>query len=201
MSTNFIELVKIGLGAGAIIAVVVTFVIAKFSRSKHTADIVNEPGSFRLGRLYFSARQAWLAILLAYAGLSVAGYYRFSPATFFDQYDEYDILHYYLNAKYSDELGYDMLYPAIIVADSLTVNRFQGRITKYRHAADHSYRTREQAVAMAPEIKGLFKEKRWKEFVADYHFLQGRIRNGTWKTILQDRGYNATPVWNMNVLR
>ncbi len=197
MSTSFIELVKIGLGAGAVVAVVVTFVMVKLGRSKDTADLVNERGCFKLGPLSFSARHVWLAVLLAYAGLSVISYYRFSPAAFFDQYDEYDILHYYLNAKYSDELGYDMLYPAVIVADSLTVNRFQGRITKYRHAADHSYRNREQAIAMAPEIKGLFNGRRWKEFVSDYHFLQGRIRDGTWKTILQDRGYNATPVWNM----
>ncbi len=197
MNISFVELVKIGLAASAVIAVAGVFIFRKLERHEATAPLLEKSDFLRIGKFSWSAKQIFLAALLFFAVMSAGNYFRFSLPTIFDKYDEYDILHYYINAKYSDELGYDNLYPALIIADAQTVNRFEGRITKYRHAANHEYRQRSQALEMTDEIRAKFSKKRWQEFVSDYVYIQPKIATSKWKTILQDRGYNATPIWNM----
>ena len=60
-------------------------------------------------------RRRWVLVVLAV--VACANYLRFGPRLLFQNTDNYDLFHYYLNSKYFDELGYYDLYPAgILVA-------------------------------------------------------------------------------------
>ena len=102
--------------------------------------------------------------------------------------------HYYIGSKYFRELGYSRLYYCTAVADeevgithkdmtNLVTNELE-RIT----TLDHDY------------CKRHFTEARWQSFSRDIAFFRAQL--GTrWETskpsVLEDHGYNATPVWGI----
>ncbi len=195
MGVRIVEVLKIGFIAGAMLAVVASLIIAKLGA--RGASSSRDNGIFKTGGVSWSAERAWLAALFVFALITVALYFRFSPVAFFSDYDEHDVLHYYLGAKYSDELGYHGLYPALIAADAETLNRFHDKVQRYRSTDTYEFRSREHALGMARDIKALFTARRWRDFISDYAYFGPRISDATWRAILEDRGYNATPMWNM----
>ncbi|MCK5622229.1 MAG: hypothetical protein KAJ11_08065, partial [Alphaproteobacteria bacterium] len=62
-------------------------------------------------------RKARLALLVMLAVVSALNYYRWGPRSLYEKVDVYDVVHYYLGAKYFEELDYEGLYPALILAD------------------------------------------------------------------------------------
>lgn len=61
-----------------------------------------------------SASRTALVIL---ALVALINFYQWGTRVPFEQIDSYDVIHYYLGAKYFEELGYYDLYPAIILVD------------------------------------------------------------------------------------
>ncbi|MBI2896392.1 MAG: hypothetical protein HYY06_22735 [Deltaproteobacteria bacterium] len=136
----------------------------------------------------------WSLLLLAAVG--IGNYFGFDTRTLVEreEFDGYDLVHYYLNAKYFDELGYTHLYEAIVIADSERKDNYRKwRFTALRDL-DTSVRVPIRTVyARADEIKGLFSPPRWKQFKRDFRFLQRTIKRKSQERLLNDHGYNGPP--------
>lgn len=138
---------------------------------------------------------AWIAL----AVMSVLAHYRFSPERVLAKYSAYDLVHYYLNAKYFPELGYTRLYQACLVAKDERGGR-RLRVSLMRDLYDQQLRGRPYAddVRAHPErIKQHFSPRRWRAFKRDIRELDKQLRPGLWRQIFIDRGYNATPTWHL----
>ncbi len=103
--------------------------------------------------------------------------------------------HYYLGAKYSEELGYENLYNAVVVAN--TENNGRLMHDRVRDMADYSRVPASRIMAEAETYRGLFTEGRWQEFKKDVAYIQGITIPRRWPGVVHDKGYNATPTWNM----
>lgn len=103
--------------------------------------------------------------------------------------------HYYLGAKYSEEVGYYNLYNAVVVAN--TENN--GRLMHDRVRDLETYRRvpAEGIVAAGAKYKALFDDDRWREFKKDVAYFQDITIPRRWPGVVHDKGYNASPPWNM----
>ena len=107
----------------------------------------------------------------------------------------YEFFHYYLGGKYAREVGYTNLYNAVVTADAedgfrrmaVTIRDLDsGRMVQTTHVLKNRERYR-----------NLFNEERWREFKTDTAFFRARVPSSLWHRMLQDKGYNATPLWTM----
>jgi hypothetical protein len=138
-----------------------------------------------------------LAVLIT---ASAANYARFGTELLLTRIDTYDVMHYYLNAKYFPELGYYDLYPACIQADHENDGPRYGDPTMYMAQDDTGDHLRpiEQAYARGRVVKEHFTPERWAAFSHDFVVLQRQYRGmdrDLWAQMVQDHGYNGTTVW------
>ena len=155
----------------------------------------------------------WMRLPRPWANRALAGlvliaslnYARFSVELPFQRVDNYDLVHYWLNAKYFPELGYYDLYPACIEADHENGGPKFPDPVKYMaqdETGDH-LEPIEQAYARGPVVKARFTPERWKAFTHDFLYLQRDVKgmeHGMWEQMVQDHGYNGTTVWTLEAL-
>lgn len=103
--------------------------------------------------------------------------------------------HYYLGAKYSDEVGYENLYNAVVVAN--TENNGKLKHDRVREMKHYSWVRASDIMREAATYKALFSETRWQEFKKDVAYFQQITIDRRWPGVVHDKGYNATPTWNM----
>lgn len=146
------------------------------------------------------------SLLLALTLLSIANYGRWGPKTYFESVDNYDLIHYYLNAKYFDELGYLDLYPAVILADMENDGPYYEQGNKYmaqlEETGEHAFRPISHAVARGKHVRETrFTPQRWEAFEHDVLYLQRKVApkwsDKLWRAMIQDHGYNGTPAWTL----
>lgn len=146
-------------------------------------------------------RRAAVGLLGALVLVAGVNYARFGPKTLLERVDAYDLVHYYLNAKYFDELGYYDLYPACILADVENGGPYHGEPRSYmaQDAAGHALRPLGHAIARGREVKeAAFTPERWSAFTADFLYLSREVEGideKMWRQLIQDHGYNGTTVW------
>jgi hypothetical protein len=143
-------------------------------------------------------RRRWVLIVLVV--IAGANYLRWGPRLLFQNTDNYDLFHYYLNAKYFDELGYFDLYPAGILVDHENKGPFLPEGEKYlaQDSSGHQWRPIAHALERGREVKQKFTTERWEQFTHDALVLQrekGQFDGGLWKQMIQDHGFNGTPAW------
>lgn len=153
--------------------------------------------AFRL-REQDKAWRPWLnGCLVALAALSTLAYFDFGQYPKFGRFlNPHDFFHYYLGSKYSPELGYLNLYPAVLVADAEN-NGGKSTHAKLRSMETYRFVPARQILAQKDKYKGLFTTERWNAFRADVRTFQGMLGPQRWGAVLVDKGYNATPIWNM----
>ena len=128
--------------------------------------------------------------------VAVFAYFDFGHYPKFGRFlNPHDFFHYYLGSKYSDELGYLNLYPCVIVASYENNRELKHRT--YRDMQDYSFKPAKDVISKAAQYKAPFTETRWQEFRANVRFFEGFLGSRRWPGVVQDKGYNATPVWNM----
>ena len=168
------------------------------------------------GWQYFEERpRKWFLGFLAV--LCLINYGRWGAQSTVERVDAYDMIHYYLNTKYMDELGYFDLYPCSILADHENDGpRFknQGPIYMAQDADGHGLKPIAHALARGKQVRTeKFTPERWKQFEHDLLFLQRDIKgftpwhnpdeippafsNGLWRQMIQDHGFNGTPAWTL----
>ena len=162
-----------------------------------------------VGALGLVAAWTWLPrvygrrLLIAIALFATLNYARFGPRLLFNQVDTYDLVHYYLNSKYFDELGYFDLYPACILADHENDGpRFkEGNRYLAQDEAGHHVEPISHALARGEEVKASrFTPERWEAFTHDFLVLQREIHGFSstlWRQMIQDHGFNGTVPWVM----
>lgn len=123
-------------------------------------------------------------------------YYSFNKQKFTGVGDYYDLIYYYLNSKYAEELGYTNIYDALLIADHEADQRFAG-VHTYRELEKYSHVSRETAFARQQEVKNRFTEERWKRFIEDVRFFASQPISSSWDYFFNDHGYNGTPTWTM----
>lgn len=115
--------------------------------------------------------------------------------------------HYYLGAKYFAELGYSGLYDQTAAVDAKAGRRFVG-LNQLRDLATYE----KEPLNLDDRVRGpQWSDERWGAFSADVQWFGGlkegpdgiaedperwRIKQRSWRRILKDRGYNATPTGN-----
>ncbi len=147
-------------------------------------------------------------VLLACLALwSCLNYSRYHPTyVWAERVDAYDLCHYYLNAKYFEELGYHGLYPAIILADNETGGPyFDSHHPLYQRqdveTGEYYFQVYDEFVADTEEhseIRATFGSERWSEFKHDFTYLQREVVGftpSTWEQMLWDHGFNGAPSW------
>ncbi len=203
----YTEHIKIGLAAVSVLAVFVTYWLAlrrKRTQENQVADEYMETKPLvRLGKWSFNAHQTFMAVLIAFTMFSTVNYARYDTDTSFVSSDGYDLMHYYLNAKYFDELGYFRLLPAMIIADNEVGEWCPRQIPVYLAQDENDYvkKSRSHALEREKEIKSYFTPERWSQFVHDSVYLLREKPFGMdcklWRMLLQDHGFNGTPVWTL----
>lgn len=135
---------------------------------------------------------AGLAVFLFYALLAVYS----NPLRLLFTSDEgyirtYNIYHYYLGAKYFDELRYTHLYSCSLAADSVPPEVWAQDIP-VRNLATYEILPREEIEGCPVEA---FSEARWREFRQDLHYLTKKQDTVFWLDAVIDKGFNQTPFW------
>jgi len=160
------------------------------------ADQVFATTSARLHRL-----AAWGFVALAL----VAGVFVYAKpfvrATFHgeSQVDGWNVFHYYLNAKYFKELGYQDLYACAVRADQ------EGERVLNEFMPTRDLRTYEEVpkTQLPPCPIERFTPARWQSFVADFATMERTFTrypadyrqnpHWFWGIVLMDKGYNLPP--------
>ena len=144
-------------------------------------------------------RKARLALLVMLAVVSALNYYRWGPRSLYEKVDVYDVVHYYLGAKYFEELDYEGLYPALILADYENGPK-SDRLKRYRLQTGDGYEYRgiDDALERGREIRRTrFTPGRWRSFEQDSLSLLRDIglSAASWRKLVADRGFNGSPAW------
>lgn len=146
------------------------------------------------------SRRVAVVLLSVLIFVSAANYMRWGPALLTERIDSYDVIHYYLGAKYFDELGYYDLYPAIASVDD-EAGPFDTRLRSYR-AQDPDTGYAEKPITDAIErgrevLETKFTPERRVTFRRDFLHLQRdfNMTRKLWAILIFDRGFNATPAW------
>jgi len=140
--------------------------------------------------------------LLVLTLVATVNYSRWGPKVWVEKIDAYDLVHYYLNAKYFDEIGYYDLYPAAILVDHNNGGPHFNEGPRYLAQDDdgHSFRSIDHAVRQGRRARERFTPERWAEFEGDVLWLQRESNAFTdklWRQMLQDHGFNGTPAWTV----
>jgi hypothetical protein len=109
----------------------------------------------------------------------------------FGRMDVWGVLHYYLGAKYYDELDYFGLYARLLEADREAERIWEPR-TPVRDLTD--YRIVAAAKVRAPG-RERFSDARWAAFVKDVATFQRLLPDYEKKNVLSDKGFNPPPSW------
>jgi hypothetical protein len=105
-----------------------------------------------------------------------------------------DSFHYYMGPKYFPELSYFSLYECLAAAEiELGAGAAVAR-RAYRDLETNQPISGARLRAKARDCQQRFSPARWSLFVEDVDWFRHRVPN--WGAIMQDWGYNATPVWN-----
>jgi hypothetical protein len=105
-----------------------------------------------------------------------------------------DAFHYYMGPKYFRELGYTKLYVCTAAAE--VELGATGDVVRriYRDLETNQGVPGRQVLAEARVCRERFTPDAWERFVHDVDWFRQRVP--LWNTMMQDWGYNATPVWN-----
>ena len=107
----------------------------------------------------------------------------------------WNVYHYYLGAKYFDELGYHDLYTATLAADHGSASYWR-RIDRVRDLRTYTVEPRAVA-ARGYDPEENFSGQRWQAFRDDVTALQTQRPARSWRGVFVDRGYNPSPFWTV----
>jgi hypothetical protein len=152
---------------------------------------------------HFLPRRAAVGALLTLTLVAAVNYAQWGPKLMAKKIDSYDVIHYYMGAKYFGELGYYDLYPALILADKEHPDgRYHKKLFQYRaQTREEGYLGRRpirEAVERGETVRDeQFTPERWDSFKQDFYHLQRdyNMSPGYWRRMMDDRGFNGTPVW------
>jgi hypothetical protein len=149
----------------------------------------------RAGRAEAFARSRG-AMLLGFGLLGAFGWWNFGQLRFDAGFGHpLDTYHYYIGAKYFDELGYTRLYECTTVADAESGLREQALGRSIRNLETYQREPATIILGSPERCTRHFSPERWQTFKADIRWFRERIPEGLWRGGLSDHGYNPSPAW------
>ncbi|HRY45258.1 MAG TPA: discoidin domain-containing protein [Thermoanaerobaculia bacterium] len=143
--------------------------------------------------------EAWARVrdraLVALGLLSAAAFFGFGRLHGGRLVHVWDSFHYVVGVKYFPELGYTGLYEAALAAERAAGLLPPGTTVPLRNLATNAIETTsaDDALARWPSRLG----PRWEAFVTDVLWFRAEAGAETFRRILLDHGYNATPAWGV----
>ena len=159
-------------------------------------------GLFLFYRIYdrhaIERGRRWLAgVLVVLAAAAVYAYFDFGVYGKFGHFmNPHDFYHYYLGSKYAPEVGYLNLYNCTVAADAELTNGAPPQ-KSVRSMETYQFVPVKRVLAKRQEYRSLFSDARWEAFKHDVSYFKTRLGPNRWPPVVRDKGYNATPVWNM----
>jgi hypothetical protein len=140
-------------------------------------------------------RDLMLALVAALACLCWTNLGRFHFTTV---YHYRELYHYYLGAKYADEVGYTRLYECTVAAEA-ELGRFPAQLPslRMRDLTSNTLGTTQEILAHPERCTSHFSPERWRAFVHDADYFCTASSLPFWSAALEDNGYNATPLWTL----
>ncbi len=118
--------------------------------------------------------------------IAVGGFLAIYGAGLTTRVQVWNVFHYWLNAKYIKELGYNDFYSCAYTAGG--TEYFGDGAIRNLYTYEYS-----QPGALPPCPPENFSQARWQEFSDDLAWL--RSRPGRWTYLMRDKGLNTTPTW------
>ncbi len=114
----------------------------------------------------------------------------------FVQTGPWPTFHYFLGAKYFEELEYHRLYRMMLLADVESGTNHLVSLRHVRQPEDYELAGRVEALEMARRERPIhFTDERWEEFKADWVNMAPRNSPKRWQRGMTDRGFNPPPFW------
>jgi hypothetical protein len=107
----------------------------------------------------------------------------------------HDQFHYFVGAKYFQELGYTRLYHCAAIAE-MDNGRGEAMVRqRIRDLATNRLMPAEKVLADPQPCRRAFSAQRWQAFRADVAYFRTRTTAHGAQGYLMDHGYNASPWW------
>ncbi|MCH2111009.1 MAG: hypothetical protein MK135_16950 [Polyangiaceae bacterium] len=156
----------------------------------------------RMRRLGMPVAERWKRrIAIGMSLLAFGIYFDFSnpKARYGEYYHRHEFYHYYLGAKYNEELGYTRLYDCTLVAEIDNGRRASVAKREFRDLNVNLIRkVKDTYILTEPErCRDRFTPERWEDFRKDVDWFYRSSRGSYWERMQQDHGYNPPPVWTM----
>jgi hypothetical protein len=145
------------------------------------------------GRLAPSPRQyvAALAALAAAALTVYLNFFAFHGARTWVHL--HDVAHYYLGAKYFDELGYEHLYTAMLRAEGeLHPGAFSA--LEARDLSTNELVPVRELLLRSDEVRRGFSDERWEDWKRDVEMFRAAL-GAQFGGLYVDHGFNPPPLW------
>jgi hypothetical protein len=110
---------------------------------------------------------------------------------------EKDAFHYFVGAKYFDELGYTRLYRCTVVADAEAGLRRQLAGTRVRDLETNRIESAQGVLRDPSRCKRHFTPARWLAFRRDVAVFRTALAPRAWIELRGDHGYNPPPAWTL----
>ena len=140
-------------------------------------------------------------IALIMTVLAFGAYFDFGneKVRYSEYYHRHELYHYYLGSKYSEELGYKMLYSCTMVAEVQNGRKSQIVDREFRDLTVNLIKqAKDTWVLTEPErCTERFTPERWEDFKKDIDWFYKSAAGSYWERMQQDHGYNPPPVWTM----
>jgi len=112
----------------------------------------------------------------------------------------HEFFHYYVGAKYFQEVGYEGIYDCAALADKEIAEEdgVRPRISGYIRDLDDVLRDKPYEVALAhchDELQPHFAPGRWDAFKQDIRELRRLVPDDYWSGVVTDAGFNPPPSW------
>lgn len=147
-------------------------------------------------------RDAWLArsraaLLVALAIATLFGWWHPYRGSLRAWLHVHDAFHYFLGAKYFDELGYQRLYYCAAVADAEAgIGPLLAR-SQMRNLETNEIQPTAAALRDPAYCKQHFSPERWQAFSEDLEFFRKKLPVPDWLKLRSDHGYNPPPTWTL----
>lgn len=112
----------------------------------------------------------------------------------------WELFHYYVGAKYFDELRYTRLYDCAVAAEAEGADPAAIGARRIRDLRTNRLVFAREAVEQAEACRARFTPARWASFRTDLATFAFAMGAEQWANSQQDHGFNATPVWTLGGL-
>jgi hypothetical protein len=154
-----------------------------------------------------------VGVTLGVAG--IVAYFNGFNIGYYKWYHRWDQFHYYMGAKYFDEMGYSHLYKCSLIAQdelgSATFTTDDGKTMRLdmkkevRHpdkkirnlGGDNLLIPAGEILEHPEQCRDLFSPARWEAFKEDVKFFRFSSDKQYWEDMQKDHGYNPPPVWTI----